>query len=132
MKHHVGDKFVIEIGEVFVNGLSFENDSKPCELYRIKGFNSLVFDENGLDKLKKLEKSETCVDWSNVAVDTPILVSNNGKYWYKRYFAKYENGKVCAFSQGTTSWSNNNSTPLCGWEYVKLAESEGQHERNTL
>ena len=87
MKHHVGDKFVIEIGEVFVNGLSFENDSKPCELYRIKGFNSLVFDENGLDKLKKLEKSETCVDWSNVAVDTPILVSNNGKYWYRRHFA---------------------------------------------
>ena len=125
MKYNVGDKFVIEVGEVFVNGLSFENDSKPCELYRIKGFNSLVFDESGLDKLKKLEKSEVGVDWSKVAVDTPILVSNNGKYWYKRYFAKYENGKVCAFSQGTTSWSNNNGTPLCGWEYAKLAESEG-------
>ena len=123
MKYNVGDKFVIEIGEVFVNGLSFENDSKPCELYRIKGFNSLVFDESGLDKLKKLEKSEVCVDWSKVAVDTPILVSSKGKHWYRRYFAKYENGMVYAFDDGKTSWTNEEyKTP---WEYAKLAESEG-------
>ena len=124
MKYNVGDKFVIEIGEVFVNGLSFENDSKPCELYRIKGFNSLVFDESGLDKLKKLEKSEVCVDWSKVAVDTPILVSNNGDYWRRRYFAKYENGMVYAFDDGLTSWSNNGEEPSI-WKYAKLAESGG-------
>lgn len=131
MKYNVGDKFVMEVGEVFVNGLSFENDSKPCELYRIKGFNSLVFDESGLDKLKKLEKSEVGVDWSKVAVDTPVLVSDSGKYWYRRYFAKYENGMVYAFDDGQTSWSNNGDEPL-SWAYAKLAESEGEHERNTL
>lgn len=125
MKYNVGDKFVIEIGETFYS----DNDSR--KLYSIKGFNALIFDENGLDKLKKLEKSEVCVDWSNVAVDTPILVSDNGNYWSRRYFAKYENGMVYAFNGGKTSWSNHGEEPTA-WEYAKLAESEGEHERNTL
>ena len=124
MKYNVGDKFVIEIGEVYSSGLPFANDDEPSILYRIKGFNSLLLDENGLDKLKKLEKSEVCVDWSKVAVDTPILVSNNGDYWRRRYFAKYENGMVYAFNGGKTSWSNHGEEPIA-WEYAKLAESEG-------
>ena len=124
MKYNVGDKFVIEIGEVYSSGLPFANDDEPSILYRIKGFNSLLFDENGLDKLKKLEKSAVCVDWSKVAVDTPILVSNNGDYWRRRYFAKYENGMVYAFNGGKTSWSNHGEEPIA-WEYAKLAESEG-------
>ena len=58
-KYKVGDKFIIEIAEVCENVLSgidvFETvTSEP--LYRIKGFNSLVFDKNGLDKLEKLKK----------------------------------------------------------------------------
>ena len=124
MKYNVGDKFVIEIGEVYSSGLPFANDDEPSILDRIKGFNSLLFDENGLDKLKKLEKSELGVDWSKVAVDTPILVSNNGDYWRRRYFAKYENGMVYAFNGGKTSWSNHGEEPIA-WEYAKLAESEG-------
>lgn len=125
MKYNVGDKFVIEIGEVFNNGLTFESDNTPCELYRIKGFNSLVFDKNGLNKLKKLEKAEVSVDWSKVAVDTPILVSNRGKIWSKRYFAKYEHGKVYAFDDGRTSWSITGNFEVSSWEYAKLTEREG-------
>ena len=58
-KYKVGDKFIIEIAEVYENVLSdvdvFEAaTSEP--LYRIKGFNSLVFDKNGLNKLEKLKK----------------------------------------------------------------------------
>lgn len=45
----VGDKYIIEIG-----GASMEHVTLR-ELYRIKGFNSLVFDENGLNKLKPYE-----------------------------------------------------------------------------
>ena len=44
----VGDKFVIEIVDIF------EKDGE--KLYRAKGFNSLVFDENGLKKLVPLEE----------------------------------------------------------------------------
>lgn len=59
-KYKVGDKFLIEIAEVYENVLSgidvFEAEtSEP--LYRIKGFNSLVFNKNGLDKLEKLKES---------------------------------------------------------------------------
>ena len=54
----VGDKYIIEIGEVFkANGTYWaygcEENEYVEELYRIKGFNYLVFDENGLKKLEK-------------------------------------------------------------------------------
>ena len=62
------------------------------------------------------------VDWSKVAVDTPILVRDSEEEaWRKRYFAKYYNGIVYAWGGGTTSWSAERST--C-WKMAKLAESE--------
>lgn len=62
------------------------------------------------------------VDWSKVAVDTPILVSNDNKTWNKRYFARYEDGNVYAWLNGKTS-----STAICEfsfghWDYTKLAD----------
>lgn len=45
MKHTVGDEFIIEIGEIIT-----PSDGKP--LAKIKGFNTLVFDESGLSRLK--------------------------------------------------------------------------------
>lgn len=59
------------------------------------------------------------VDWSKVAVDTPILVSKDKIKWKKRYFAKYEGGSVFAFRNGATSWSDD-GWPF-DWNYVKLA-----------
>lgn len=58
------------------------------------------------------------VDWSKVEVDTKILVSDDGYMWRKRYFAKYENDKVCAFVGGATSFSNRGS--YISWKYAKL------------
>lgn len=43
---NVGDKFVIEIGQIFKDA--------GRTLYRVKGFNTLVFDEAGLLKLARL------------------------------------------------------------------------------
>ena len=37
------------------------------------------------------------VNWSKVAVDTPILVSFDGCNWVKKYFAKVQNNTVYAF-----------------------------------
>ena len=66
------------------------------------------------------------VDWSKVAVDTPILVRDSEKEsWRKRHFAKYENGIVYAWGGGTTSWSAERST--C-WKMAKLAESEEKND----
>ena len=65
------------------------------------------------------------VDWSKVAVDTPILVRDSEEEaWEKRYFAKYEDNTVCAWSGGATSWSATDKQDIVGWKMAKLAESE--------
>lgn len=68
------------------------------------------------------EYEEPEVDWSQVKVDTPVLVrGSENSNWAKRYFAKFENGKVYAWCDGRTSWNSNNTN---GWKYAKLAETE--------
>ena len=70
------------------------------------------------------EYVEPPVDWSKVAVDTPILVRDFvGGEWARRYFAKYENGIVYAWENGATSWSAHRSN-ITDWGMAKLAESE--------
>ena len=68
------------------------------------------------------------VDWSKVAVDTPILVRDFvGGEWARRYFAKYENGIVYAWGGGATSWSAD-SGDITDWKMAKLAESEEKND----
>ena len=77
------------------------------------------------------EYIEPGVDWSKVAVDTPILVSDDNKHWYRSYFADYQNEeqKVIAWKKGRTSWSvyYDNHFDVSNreiWNYAKLAEEE--------
>ena len=59
-------------------------------------------------------------DWSKVEVDTPILVRDfEGSDWFRRHFAKYENGTVYAWDGGDTSWSGG--VVMTEWKYAKLA-----------
>ena len=75
------------------------------------------------------EYVEPPVDWSKVAVDTPILVRDSEKEsWRKRHFAKYENGKVYAWLGGATSWSACRSINITDWKMAKLAESEEKND----
>lgn len=84
------------------------SDGMSCADQRIKWVNS--------------EYVEPSVDWSKVAVDTPILIRDSSfSEWSKRYFAKYENGIVYAWSHGATSWSGDGCTP---WKLAKLPEKE--------
>lgn len=72
------------------------------------------------------EYTEPEVDWGTVEVDTPILVRDvENENWYRRYFAKYENGKVHAWINGVTSWSTVEDRTTC-WNYAKLAEGEDE------
>ena len=69
------------------------------------------------------EYVEPQVDWSRIEVDTPILVRDfEGSDWFRRHFAKYENGTVYAWDGGDTSWSGGDV--MTDWKYAKLAESE--------
>lgn len=87
---------------------------------------------NNISKIMpKIERNEVLniagelgiVDWSKVAVDTPVLVSSNGIEWCKRYFASFDRGNVLAWEYGATSWSVDDAEcEVYRWSYAKLAE----------
>lgn len=63
------------------------------------------------------------VDWSKVAVDTPILVKQNEQdEWEKRHFAYFKDERVYAWLCGATSWSADYEGDTTGWNLAKLAE----------
>ena len=65
------------------------------------------------------------IDWHKVPVDTPILVKNRrDEPWIRRYFAKYENSLIYAWSVGRTSWTANTVAHMTGYNYAKLATEE--------
>lgn len=80
---------------------------------------------------EEYKEPEPEVDWSKIAVDTPILVRNSeNRIWIKRYFAKYENGKVFAWDCGKTSWTSTDvdTTVTNAWKYAKLADVKEEEE----
>ena len=63
------------------------------------------------------------VDWSKVAVDTPILVKQNEQdEWEKRHFAYFKDERVYAWLCGATSWSADYEGDTTNWNFAKLAE----------
>lgn len=76
----------------YING-SFE---------RIEVLSDLIPDFNKPNYLD-IGKYLGIVDWSKVAVDTPIIVKE--KIDLKRHFAKFENGFVYYYDNGRTSWT---------------------------
>lgn len=79
-----------------------------------------------IEKWANSEYVEPPVDWSKVAVDTPILVRDNeDDVWRRRHFAKYVNNTVYAWNGGATSWSACRSgNVITDWKMAKLAENE--------
>ena len=84
--------------------------------------NRLIEDEKEIVDIVNGEFKEV-MDWSKVPIDTKVLVSNDGKEWSRRHFAKYEDGKVYCFNDGYTSFTIVNYAYLSNatsWEYAKL------------
>lgn len=109
------------------NGVPVSCSSTPCGECDFCDKSSGECTENGYAFREWLdsEYKEPPVDWSKVAVDTPILVRGLGwRECAKRYFAKYENGLVYAWVNGRTSWSAGGKDYATNWKYAKLAESE--------
>lgn len=124
------EKFAEQIVDIALEQHRLAVDLKkkePCDCMKTK-CSKCLFGENNKDcdvllkEWAEKEYEEPPVDWSKVPVDTPILVRDyESMEWTKRYFAKYENGKICAWGDGTTSWSNN-GREIYTWEFAKLAE----------
>lgn len=123
------EKFAEQILDIACGGSKIAVNKatlEPTACYKL-GCKGCLFDTHSYDccgdKMKKWANSEYVeppVDWSKVAVDTPILIRDSSfSEWGKRYFAKYENGIVYAWSNGTTSWSGDRCTP---WKLAKLPE----------
>lgn len=123
------EKFAEKILDIACSGSKLAVDKATLELIECHKleckhclFNAHGFDYCGdnADKWANSEYVEPPIDWSKVAVDTPILVRYGvHSEWVKRHFAKYENGKVYAWNDGATSWSGNGCVP---WGLAKLTE----------
>lgn len=106
-----------------------ENFFGELDLRDDKSRNSIT-ENYFLGKILELDFEEVVeigIDWENIPIDTPLLVSNGRGAWKKRHFAKYEDGKVYAFVQGRTSFSGSKDC-VTSWKIVKLFEEEGRED----
>ena len=127
------EKYADKIIEIAVRSKLALKDGKPVPCAEMRcsecGFYSTNYSctHNACEWLDS-EYVAPPVDWCKVAVDTPILVRDSeGSVWRKRYFAKYENGKVYTWLGGATSWSVD-SGDVTDWKMAKLAESEEKND----
>lgn len=129
-KEKYGDKLIelsVNRGSyVLKNGipaLCWNTECRECDFYD-KSSRTCKENVHAFQEWLNSEYVEPPVDWSKVAVDTPILVRDSEEEaWEKRYFAKYEDNTVCAWSGGATSWSATDKQDIVGWKMAKLAES---------
>ena len=63
---------------------------------------------------------EEISEWSKVPVDTLVEVSDDGKGFIKRYFAKYESGLIFVWGDGRTSKTAYSENDVVGWEMANI------------
>ena len=128
------EKYADKIIEIAVRSKLALKDGKPvpCAEMRCSECGFLSTDYTCNHKVHEWLNSEYVeppVDWSKVAVDTPILTRDSEEEaWERKYFAKYTNGTVCAWCGGSTSWSASGTDDMVSWNMAKLAESEDKND----
>ncbi|MBD8915963.1 MAG: hypothetical protein EGR77_08235 [Pseudobutyrivibrio sp.] len=131
------EKYKDELEEILVIGGSFAFDKKRNEVCTCQNISCIIckfyVDEGCAESRKEWLNSEYVepeVDWSQVPVNMKILVRDDEyQTWLKRYFAKYDNGVVYAWADGSTLWSAGDSTPM-PWKYAKIAEDVEKPQDN--
>lgn len=124
------EKFAEQILDIACSGSKIAVNKatlEPTACYKLAckdclfGISNTDFCTSAREKWANSEYVEPPIDWSKVAIDTPVLVRDNASLeWTKRYFAKYENGSVFTWSDGATSWSSDGYTTA--WVLAKLLE----------
>ena len=98
---------------------SLSSKIKITKIYDLSEYASMSLEFSTKDR-DLLWSIEDKIDWNKVEVDTKVLVRNKpDDNWLKRYFAKYEDGKVYVFKDGRTSWNNEG---IIHWQETKLWE----------
>ena len=110
--------YITQREPTIVNG--FFRSISLCEIYKHIELKS-VLPSLKCGEIMNIAEELGIVDWSKVAVDTPILVrDSNESRWTKRYFALFEDGLIYAWESGATSWSVENHGRVVPWKYAKL------------
>lgn len=129
------EKYAKELEQILVNGdvLAVDKNHNKiiscCDCSRCKFSTDVGCEEKRREWLNS-EYVES-VDWSQVAIDTPILVRDSESgIWRRRYFARIDDGNVCAWTNGETSWSAVHEDNFSKWKYAKLAEDIKQPRDN--
>ena len=121
---NVGKKYRCGGNEIWVLENFFGDDS-TCGLDLKENDGDSITKSYFLGKILELDFEEVVeIDWENIPIDTPLLVRDGSGAWKRRYFAKYENGKIYAFAQGRTSFSGSKDC-VTSWKIAKLFEGEG-------
>lgn len=106
-KYKLGDKFVIEIGTILGGGGK----------YLIKGFNTLCFDDNGLDRLDRIDRYSAEGVWR----------AGYKTGYDKGYAEGIEEGKQCADVDATMYEQGLNDAWECARKIITM-EWKDKHE----
>lgn len=129
------EKYAKEILDIVCEGNDVAaKNGVPCKCNEIAcrecDFGNLAVCRKNRVAWFKAEYAEPVIDWSKVPVDTPIWVRGlESDRWFRRHFAKYENGTVYAFRNGGTSWSG--CCPVY-WKQAKLAVDDELNANSIL
>lgn len=112
--------YITQREPTIVNG--FFRSIGLCEIYKHTELKN-VLPSLECGEIMNISEELGIVDWSKVAVDTPILVKQYEQdEWEKRHFAYFKDERVYAWLCGATSWSADYEGDTTSWNLAKLAE----------
>lgn len=122
--------YSVELGAYFVTKQQPKTENKRTyiggDFERIDLLSGLLPDFNEPNYLD-IGKYLGIVDWSKVAVDTPITVKYEGaRKPLNRHFSRFSNGYIYYFTDGKTSWTSLDETQVCIKD-VRLAGGDDEN-----
>ena len=116
MEHKKGDKFIIEIADVIKGHDNEEGPfSDPPVYYRIKGFNALFFDDNGLNKLKKISKEK-----EKIIVGDEVIVDGYFGTGVVTFVNEVEDEYCVMFYLGGTAYKDSDKLTKTGKHFDEI------------
>jgi len=127
MKIEAGKTYLTKDGRKVKVVATIESDVEfpilaKLETHAVPGEDFVLYSKEGKVRnrnLKDMDIKEEFLTWLNVDVDTPILVSDDGKNWKRAHFKEYIDGDIFAFANGKTSWTAT-ECEFTHWAYAKL------------
>ena len=132
--HHYGRQNILFVdgGSGFITGKNYNeemiyernNGYNIVAVYStfLRGISYVINDTNESTLIWKRKQE---VNWSKVAIDTKVLVKDDGNdKWKRRYFAGFDNGgNTLVFNNGTTSFTRRGAKDTCScWDEMVLYE----------